>query len=110
MKGNYEEREKGVSSLKSRDEACREYRGTQYFKKTVTGTFSVQNFRTTPVTVVLKKRISGEIVETSLAPQKTRVLPPANFTLNSLRDLTWEFELKPGEKKEIKLDFWLWVG
>lgn len=110
VKGSYEESEKGQSSFKSRDEAYMEYRGIQYRKKTVTGTFCVQNFRATPVTVVLKKRISGEIVETSLAPQKTHVLPPVDFNLNSRRDLTWEFELKPGEKKEIKLDFWLWVG
>ncbi len=110
VKGRYEENENGKPSFKPGEDVYRTYRGTQYRKRAVTGTFCVQNFRSTPVTVVLKKRISGEIVETSLAPRKTRVLPPVDFNLNPLRDLTWEFELKPGEKKEIKLDYWLWVG
>ncbi|MBQ9430144.1 MAG: DUF4139 domain-containing protein [Kiritimatiellae bacterium] len=113
VKGSYSETGDGktisskISSLKA-DERFN-YQSRDYRKEVVSGTFIVQNFRKVPASLIVKKTISGEIVETSIAPTKNRALPAQDWRVNLERALTWEFELQPGEKREFTLTYWLWV-
>lgn len=112
VKGSYSEEGDGKtisSKLGSKELERFDYHDRHYRKEVVTGSFIVQNFRKVPASVVIKKTISGEIVECSIEPKKNQALPPRDWRVNLERVLTWEFDLQPGEKREFKLVYWLWV-
>lgn len=96
-----------IGSLKAEDRF--DYQSRHYRREIVTGTFVVQNFRNVPASLIVKKTISGEIMETSIAPTKNRTPPTQDCRVNLERVLTWEFDLQPGEKREFTLTYWLWV-
>ena len=96
-----------IGSLKAEDRF--DYQSRHYRREIVTGTFLVQNFRKVPASLIVKKTISGEIVETSIEPTKNRALPTQDCRVNLEHALTWEFDLQPGEKREFTLTYWLWV-
>ncbi|GEM_PF-461969 len=96
-----------IGSLKAEDRF--DFQSRHYRREIVTGTFVVQNFRNVPASLIVKKTISGEIMETSIEPTKNRTPPTQDCHVNLERVLTWEFDLKPGEKREFTLTYWLWV-
>lgn len=85
------------------------YDDHDYRKETITAKIRVQNFRKEVASLNVKKVFSGELVESDLKPTKTRNLPVRDGRVNVERELTWEFDLQPGETKEIKVVYWLWV-
>jgi len=96
-----------ISSLAA-DERFR-YNDADFRKETITAKIRVQNFRKETAAMNVKKVFSGELVESDLKPTKTRNLPVHDGRVNVERELAWEFDLKPGETKEIKVVYWLWV-
>ena len=113
VKGTYEERGDGkmlsskVSSLGA-DERFR-FGDWEYRKETVTATMKLTNFRKEPVKLRVKKTFSGEFVKSEVEPTKRHDPPPADARVNAVHDMTWEFELKAGESREISFTYWLWV-
>jgi len=113
VKGRCEEESDGkgvrskISSLAA-DERFH-YDDHDYRKETITAKIRVQNFRKEVASLNVKKVFSGELVESDLKPTKTRNLPVHDGRVNVERELVWEFDLQPGETKEIKVVYWLWV-
>ena len=85
------------------------YNGQDYRKEEIVAKISVQNFRREPALMSIKKVFSGELVESDFEPAKMRNLPVRDGRVNVERELVWEFDLMPGETKEIKIVYWLWV-
>ena len=113
VKGTYEERGDGkmlsskVSSLGA-DERFR-FNDWEYRKETVTATMKLTNFRKESAKLRVKKTFSGEFVKSEVEPTKRHDPPPTDARVNAVHDLTWEFELKAGESREISFTYWLWV-
>ena len=113
VKGSYEERGDGKMlsskvSLLSANERFR-FNDYDYRKETVTATMKLTNFRKEPAKLRVKKTFSGELVKSEVEPTKRHDPPPADARVNAVHDLTWEFELKAGESREISFTYWLWV-
>ncbi|MBP5285562.1 MAG: DUF4139 domain-containing protein [Kiritimatiellae bacterium] len=113
VKGWYDEESDG-KGVRSKIESLApgerfRYNGSDYRKEEVTAKIRVRNFRKDPATLNVKKVFSGELVESDFDPAKTRNLPARDGRANVERELVWEFDLMPGETKEIKIVYWLWV-
>ena len=113
VKGSYEERGDGkaISSKMSSLGADERFRfdHNDYRKEIVTATMKLTNFRKETVKLRVKKTFSGELVKSDVEPTKRHDPPPADSRVNAVHDLTWEFELKAGESREISFTYWLWV-
>ena len=113
VKGSYAETGDGktisskIASLQQGERFDFDHR--HYRKEIVAGKFTVQNFRAESASLTIRKTISGEIIETSIQPTKNVTPPPTDNRVNLVRQLTWEFDLNPGEKREFTLTYWLWV-
>ena len=113
VKGMYEERGDGksISSKVSSLGANERFRfgNSDYRKETVTATMKLTNFRKETAKLRVKKTFSGELVKSEVEPTKRHDPPPADSRVNAVHELTWEFELKAGESREIAFTYWLWV-
>ena len=113
VKGSYEERGDGksisskMSSLGANERFS--FNDHDYRKETVTATMKLTNFRKEAAKLRVKKTFSGELVKSEVEPTKRHDPPPADSRVNAVHDLTWEFELKAGESREITFTYWLWV-
>ena len=113
VKGTYEERGDGKSissklSSLGADERFR-FNDCNYRKETVTATMKLTNFRKEAAKLRVKKTFSGELVKSDVEPTKRHDPPPADARVNAVHELTWEFELKTGETREVSFTYWLWV-
>ena len=113
VKGSYEERGDGkaISSKMSSLGADERFRfdHNDYRKEIVTATMKLTNFRKETAKLRVKKTFSGELVKSDVEPTKRLDPPPADSRVNAVHELTWEFELKAGESREISFTYWLWV-
>lgn len=114
VKGSYEERGAGktltdemLSSL-GVGERFR-FNGFDYRKEVVTASMKLTNFRKETAKLRVKKTFSGELVKSDVEPTKRHDLPPADGRVNAVHELTWEFELKAGETRDVSFTYWLWV-
>ena len=114
VKGMYEERGAGktlsnemLSSL-GVGERLR-FNDNDYRKEIVTATMKLTNFRKETAKLRVKKTFSGELVKSDVEPTKRHDPPPADSRVNAVHELTWEFELKAGETREVSFTYWLWV-
>ena len=114
VKGSYEERGAGktltnemLSSLGVGERFrfnCFDYR-----KEVVTASMKLTNFRKETAKLRVKKTFSGELVKSDVEPTKRHDPPPADGRVNAVHELTWEFELKAGETRDVSFTYWLWV-
>ena len=81
----------------------------EWRKENVKGEFSMRNFRSAPVTMRIKKKLTGEVVEWTEQPRKVHHLPACAWNANMEHELTWELVLAPGESRKFTLTYWLWV-
>ncbi len=81
--------------------------GHDWRKENVKGSFSMTNYRAEPVTVRVKKTISGEVVSAPAAKVHDRPAQHANPNLE--HDMIWEFVLAPGEDKVFTVEYWHWL-
>ena len=114
VKGLYEERGAGktlsdemLSSLGAGERS--RFNGRDYRKEIVTATMKLTNFRKETAKLRVKKTFSGELVKSDVEPTKRHDPPPADSRVNAVHELTWEFELKAGESRDVSFTYWLWV-
>jgi len=73
-----------------------------YRKATVQGELQTNNHRKEAVTLVIRRRFSGELISADQSPKQT-LLSEGVLSVNPRNQLLWTLTLKPGE--EVKLGF-----
>ena len=58
------------------------------------------NHRNEPITLVIRKRFSGELLSAEGEP-KTTLLEEGTWSVNRRNELVWTVELAPGEEKRF---------
>jgi hypothetical protein len=76
--------------------------GDDYRKTTVKGTLSISNHRKEKITMVIRRRFSGELLNADRKPE-CELREEGVYSVNQRNELTWQIELKPGE--EVKLQY-----
>jgi hypothetical protein len=74
--------------------------GHDYRKVTVKGELAVTNHRQEAVTVLIRRRFSGELLAADESP-KSALLEEGVYSVNKRNELTWTLKLKPGEAKTL---------
>ncbi len=75
-----------------------------YEKLFIDSTFTLQNTRSEPVSIVVHHSLDGKIVEAEGEP-KSIALPTARDSVNPRNRLTWELQLEPGERREMTFSY-----
>jgi len=89
-------------------------RGTEYiFGKrhrlaAVQGTVKVHNHRNKKVTMVIRRRFSGELQEAEGNPVET-LLKKGVYSVNKRNELTWTIPLGPGESVTLKYTYLVYI-
>ncbi len=76
--------------------------GAAFREHTLTGVLELENHRDKPAKVLVKRRISGELVSADNSPAVDFLGGQAALCVNKRCELTWEITLQPKEKKTIK--------
>lgn len=77
------------------------YWGGQTFRKVpVKGELLVSNHRAETVTLVIRRRFSGELLEADGDPRCV-LREEGVYSVNKRNELIWTFELKPGKEKKL---------
>jgi hypothetical protein len=76
--------------------------GIAFRKTTLDGTLQANNHRNEPVTLVIRRRFSGDLVSADKEPKSSLLEEGAGY-INKRNQLTWTLTLKPGE--EVKLNY-----
>jgi hypothetical protein len=74
--------------------------GRTYRKATVQGELAVSNHRAEPISLVARRRFSGELISADADPRQT-LREEGVYSVNKRYELLWTFPLKPGEEKKI---------
>jgi len=74
--------------------------GNDYRKTTVEGELRANNHRKEAISLVIRRRFSGDLVSADRKPRCT-LLEEGVYSINKRNQLTWNLTLKPGE--EVKL-------
>ncbi len=85
--------------LKRQREALRMY-GDYFDRVTIRGTLQVTNYKDEPISLEIEKTLSGEVREMSMVAEEV-TLARGLRRMNPTHQLTWKFELGPGESEEI---------
>ena len=75
--------------------------GGRYVKTSVAAELSVSNHRKEDVTLVIRRRFSGELISADGEPKKS-LLEEGVYSVNTRNELTWTLILKSGEEKTLK--------
>lgn len=78
--------------------------GRQYRRTTVEGELAVSNHRKENVSLVIRRRFSGELVTAEGAPRQT-LREEGAYSVNKRQELIWTVALKGGEEKKIKYSY-----
>jgi len=78
--------------------------GRQYRRTTVEGELAVSNHRKETVSLVVRRRFSGELVTAEGAPRQT-LREEGAYSVNKRQELIWTVALKGGEEKKIKYSY-----
>lgn len=78
--------------------------GRQYRRTTVEGELAVSNNRKETVSLVVRRRFSGELVTAEGAPRQT-LREEGAYSVNKRQELIWTVPLKGGEEKKIKYSY-----
>jgi hypothetical protein len=92
-------------SVEHEEEGKREvvYVGGRRFRKTnVKGQLRANNHRKETITLVVRRRFSGDLLEADRSPKCT-LLEEGVYSVNKRNELLWSLKLKPGE--EVKLTY-----
>ena len=74
--------------------------GNDFREVKVKGELSVSNHRNEVVSLVIRRRFSGELIEAEGEP-KTELLEEGVYSVNKRNELLWTLPLKPGEEKTL---------
>jgi hypothetical protein len=78
--------------------------GRQFRKSTVEGELAVSNHRKETVSLVLRRRFSGELVKADGSP-KASLREEGVYSVNKRNELGWTIPLKPGEERTLKYTY-----
>lgn len=76
--------------------------GEDYRKTTVQGELRANNHRKEPITLIIRRRFSGDLLEADGFPKST-LLEEGVYSVNKRNQLTWSETIEPGE--EVKLTY-----
>jgi len=77
---------------------------------TVEGKIRAKNFKDTPIKLNVKRSITGELQESDVKWEFSKSINNYYYNnINPVNDVTWEIELKPGEEKEIKYSYTIFI-
>src|SRR6185503_3105823 len=75
--------------------------GRQYRRTTVEGELAVSNHRKETISIVIRRRFSGELVSADGDP-KRQLREEGVYSVNKRQELLWTLPLKGGEEKKLK--------
>ncbi|MBN9120322.1 MAG: DUF4139 domain-containing protein [Planctomycetes bacterium] len=78
--------------------------GRQYRKTTVEGELAVSNHRKETISLVIRRRFSGELVSADGEP-KRQLREEGVYSVNKRQELLWNLGLKGGEEKKLKYTY-----
>jgi hypothetical protein len=78
--------------------------GRQYRRTTVEGELAVSNHRKESVSMVIRRRFSGELVAAEGNPT-TSLREEGVFSINKRNEMVWTMALKGGEEKKLKYSY-----
>ena len=78
--------------------------GRQYRKTTVEGELAVSNHRKETISLVIRRRFSGELVSADGDP-KRQLREEGVYSVNKRQELLWSLPLKGGEEKKLKYTY-----
>ena len=100
-------RTRATENESQKDGSCRELvwiGGRQYRKSTVEGEVAVSNNRKETISMVVRRRFSGELVQAEGAP-KTSLLTEGVYSINKRNEMVWSLPLKGGEEVKLKYSY-----
>ena len=71
-----------------------------YTKSMVEGSLEMKNLRNTPQAVIVRRKVSGELLEVSDNPETT-LLEEGVWSVNPRNELVWKLTLRPDEEKTL---------
>lgn len=74
--------------------------GRRYYRTTVKAEATARNFRSSPVTLLMKAQFSGALVEAEEKPSDT-LRREGVFSVNPRHELEWKLTLPPGAEKKV---------
>lgn len=78
--------------------------GRQYRKSTVEGEVAINNNRKETISMVVRRRFSGELIQAEAAP-RTSLLTEGVYSINKRYEMVWSFPLKGGEQVRFKYSY-----
>jgi hypothetical protein len=78
--------------------------GRQYARSTVKGELTFHNHRAEEILLVIRRRLSGEVVSAEGEPRKV-VREEGVYSLNQRWELVWTVPLKAGEGKKLAYQY-----
>ncbi|MBN1674666.1 MAG: DUF4139 domain-containing protein [Kiritimatiellae bacterium] len=74
--------------------------GRKFRKVLVKGELFANNHRKEPLTLVVRRHFSGDLLEADGTP-RCSLLEEGVYSVNKRNELTWELTLKPGEERQL---------
>ncbi len=79
--------------------------GGQRFRRTLTkGQLLVGNHRNEPITVIIRRQFSGELVEADGNPEQS-LREEGVYSINPRHELTWRLTLAPGQEQTLEYSY-----
>jgi len=92
----------------SRDKSPLQMMGYTYAKVNVKGRLTVTNLKTKPVTVSVKKTVTGE-VSSSGSAESVQKTTQGIRAVNPTSQISWKVPLSPGEEKNLDYTYYAYV-
>lgn len=97
-------RTKSVEHEKEGDRTIVNVGGNKYRKVSIEGKLFVNNHRNEKVSLVIRRRFSGDLLEATDSP-KSSLKEEGAYSVNKRNELFWELNLNPGEEKELSYQY-----
>lgn len=75
--------------------------GDDYHQITVAGELRIANARNESITVLIRRRLSGELLESAGDPRQT-MLDEGVWSINQRHELNWDLSLQSGEQRILQ--------
>jgi hypothetical protein len=92
----------------SRDKSTLQIMGYTYTKVNVKGRLTVTNLKSKPVTVSVKKTVTGEVSASGTA-ESVKKTTQGIRAVNPTSVISWKVPLKPGEEKNLEYTYFDYV-
>lgn len=83
--------------------------GDDYHKTTVKGELMVNNHREEKISMVIRRRFSGELLDATGDPQNV-LREEGVWSVNKRNELTWLLSLAPGEEQTLTYNYTVLVN